>query len=131
MMSYLKLATSYSALAGWISLLLVIPATAEMKPSNAVVNSRNDSFGKIAQAQMREAMETDATTVTIEKLAPVFYIKDESLDSDRPNLQNLTMGIANKGEVVTIIIQQETMFKVRFEATDRIGWVSENVLSDL
>ena len=43
-------------------------------------------------------VKTDKTTpVIIKKLAPVFYIKDKALDSDRLNLENLTMGIASKG----------------------------------
>ena len=114
-----------TVLAGGIGLLLIAPATAKTKPSSTIINSFDKrAEHNLAQTQTRDEETDDTTqTVTIQQLALVFYIRDKSLDSDRPNLQNLTMGIANSGEVVTIITKQETMFKVRFEATDRIGWV--------
>ena len=122
-----------SVLASWMSLLLVVPVTAIMKPDDAMANSFRDNGleRNIAQAQMRdEATTNTAKPVTIKRLAPVFYLKDKSPDSDL-ELSNLTMGIAKKGEKVTIIKQREGMLKVRFEATGEIGWVSQRVFQDL
>lgn len=113
-----------SFLSVWISLLLVVPSTAIMN---------NGLERNITQTQIGdEARKTDiAKAATIKRLAPVFYLKDKSLDGDALDLQNLTMGIAKKGETVTIIERRESMLKVRFDATDRIGWISQRVLSDL
>ena len=122
-----------SVLASWMSLLLVVPVTAIMKPDDAMANSFRDNGleRNIAQAQMRdEATTNTAKPVTIKRLAPVFYLKDKSPNSDL-ELSNLTMGIAKKGERVTIIKQREGMLKVRFTATGEIGWVSQRVFQDL
>ena len=122
-----------NVLAGRISLLLVVSATAIMKPDDAMANSFRDNGleRNIAQAQMKdEATINTAKAVAIRRLAPVFYLKDKSPDSDL-ELSNLTMGIAKKGERVTIIKQRQGMLKVRFEATGEIGWVSQRVFQDL
>ena len=116
---------NFKILVAGLVCLTLIPSIAQ----NVIADSL-DRESKQNNSQPTQA-KTDRTapSVTIEKLAPVFYIKDRALDSDRPNLENLTMGLANKGEVVTIITKQESMFKVRFNATDKIGWVSQTVLS--
>ena len=105
-----------------------------MKPDDAMANSFHDNGleRNIVQAQIRdEATKTDpAKALTIKRLAPVFYLKDKSPNSDL-ELSNLTMGIAKKGEKVTIIKQREGMLKVKFEATGEIGWVSQRVFQDL
>ena len=122
-----------SVLYGWISLLLIIPATAVVKPSNAMANSFQDSDldRDTAEQLTDEATRIDtAKAVTIKRLAPVFYLKDKSPDSDL-ELSNLTMGIAKKGEEVTIIKQRQGMLKVRFVATGEVGWVSQRVFQDL
>ena len=118
-----------SILAGCISLLWVIPATANVKFAT-IASFDDDLAPDAAETQLNDATKTDPATVTIKRLAPVFYLKDKSPDSDL-ELNNLTMGIAKKGERVTIIKQREGMLKVQFEATGEIGWVSQRVFQDL
>ena len=121
-----------SVLSSWIGLMLVVPATAIMKPDDAMANSFYDNGldRNTTEAQLTdEATTNTAKAATIKRLAPVFYLKDKSPDSDL-ELSNLTMGIVKKGERVTIIKQREGMLKVRFAATGEIGWVSQRVFQD-
>ena len=111
-------------LVGWISLLLLVPAMAIARPSNALANLLRNT----AEMQRTDTMRTDTTKiVTIKRLTPVFYLKDKSPDSGS-ELSNLTMGIAKKGERVSIIKQRQGMLKVEFKATGKIGWVSQRAL---
>ena len=131
-----KFVVTITVLAGITNLTLARSAMSNVESKNTTADVLNkdrflkqDDSGKTEN----EAVKTDlvSQTTTLKQRSPVFYLKEGVSDRDVLDLQNLTMGIAEEGEVVTIIDRQESMVKVQFNSTDRIGWVSQRVLSGL